>query len=1537
MADLIPLQGSGSAVPPVLDGEVLPPERKTGVSLQSHPFSQLHVRFEVAEGSTLYAIVLSAGFRDTILRYVRVWIGDEEIPLEVWHLVRPKAGTEVFIKLTPGGGGDMTRSLLMLAVVVAATFIAGPLGAAVAGGLGLGAVGASVATALISTGISMLGMWLVNMLVPPPKGPKLSERAFLDALRNRFNPFGPLPRITGKRRVYPVMAAHPYTESSGGKRYLRAMLLVGFGPLRISDIRIGESPINTYNNVTVEVREGWYDEAWGKFKLISQFRSEFDTTTESWAGSGCTLAVVNGVLRVTPSTADPIVTRSGLAINGQRDYIVRAKVRRVSGSSWQGQVFYSNSGHGYSGLYYKGIPNPFTRDGEWIICEWDMSALSAGGSDWRSTTITGLRLDLSNDTNSVYEVEWIEVGYPCGKDAARQLYTKSISQLDVGAKLTSGVQNIRTTEPDSIGFGVDVQLPGGLGQNDKDNAGDIDNESVTVRVEYRKLGTTQWKRVNWSSNIGSDGTGSDGELTYKAKERSEVMLGGWADFPEKGQYEVRLIRTTEDWTSGNKFGETYWQSLRSIKDTPSINDDLVGGLAIISIRAKATDQFTSFPDQINCIAESYLPIPNSDGGWTYEPTRNPAWAFTDILRHRGREPLIDTSRMNMNAIRDWGAACDQTAPNSTKPYWRVDAQLEDGSLFDNCREIAAHARASFIVESGLYSVVRDIPQTVPVQLITPKNSWGYNGMKQFIDLPHALRINFTNADKYYRQDERIVYDDGYSKENASRFETIDYSYCTDPDQAFREARYHLAIGKLRPEQHRVTMDVENLRCTMGDYVMLAHDVLSIGTGQGRVTALTGTTTITAFTLDEPVALSNTRNYGVRYRRSDTGTIYTAQLAAITTTGEYATLTFSAGIAASTAPKVGDLIMVGEFGVESAPMLVKRIEPGPDMTATLTLVDAQPGVWTADQAEIPPFNSYITDEVQIPQQRPATPTFRLVSDEQALVRQSDGSLPDQIMVVITPPTASKLAATGFHMQWRRSPGSDAYADWSSIVETSNGNNTLYIPQVRTGRSYDVRVRSISQYGLTSDWVEIDGHIVVGKTAPPGPVVGLTAAAGIEGVQLSWTPNADLDLKGYIVKSGSGWDTATLVSEVLAGTSIFVKSDTSKPQTFIVRAIDVVGNLSLSDAQVTTAAVTPEPVLGLEGYLQMDVVFLKWKPVSMVGVRYEVRQGSDWKTARLIGTVSNEEIRTRLPTTATVERVFWVEAISSLGALSGTPASVTLTILPVDNQNVLATRDLVALSFPGKKQDVAASGSALLLSVDGSGNQYPRGEYTATIDLGGSFQVRSWIDLDSLSVAGSGATWASSTYSWASAANQTWLGTISDNRAGDITPRIAIDSGFDSSLIEGWRWNGSANGSKLGTAPAVNVNGNFATDGRFDQGALFSRNVKLSYAVSIPSVYTIALDARMRLGVNNFLLFKLIGSGIALWAVQNQSENIIAVFDHLGNVLRIPYTSADNDVVTLVLTQSGTQRSLYANSRRSWDVVSATALFPALGAFTSIAFY
>jgi hypothetical protein len=72
-------------------------------------------------------------------------------------------------------------------------------------------------------------------------------------------------------------------------------------------------------------------------------------------------------------------------------------------------IYYSTSGHGISGGYYKVISNPGIVQNEWLVFEFDMRSLSAGGTDWITSTIRRIRIDMTNSQQD-WEFDWIAVG-----------------------------------------------------------------------------------------------------------------------------------------------------------------------------------------------------------------------------------------------------------------------------------------------------------------------------------------------------------------------------------------------------------------------------------------------------------------------------------------------------------------------------------------------------------------------------------------------------------------------------------------------------------------------------------------------------------------------------------------------------------------------------------------------------------------------------------------------------------------------------------------------------------------------------------------------------------------------------------------------------------------------------------------------------------------------------------------------------------------------------------------------------------------------
>jgi hypothetical protein len=220
------------------------------------------------EGATISEIVGIAlpGATPDVMPWVRVSIGEDIVPREYWASVRPKAHAVVLVRVLPGNSGVL-RAALSIAVGVAAIAMgqiwAAPL-AASSLGLALGLT-PNVAAGLISATTLLAGTFLINALIPirqEQRGAGIAESPVYSAqgFRNVANPDGAIPCVLGKMRFSPPYAALPYTEINAREVYVRALFLVGYGPVSIENIRVGDTPIERFKEITVEVREGYEDD-----------------------------------------------------------------------------------------------------------------------------------------------------------------------------------------------------------------------------------------------------------------------------------------------------------------------------------------------------------------------------------------------------------------------------------------------------------------------------------------------------------------------------------------------------------------------------------------------------------------------------------------------------------------------------------------------------------------------------------------------------------------------------------------------------------------------------------------------------------------------------------------------------------------------------------------------------------------------------------------------------------------------------------------------------------------------------------------------------------------------------------------------------------------------------------------------------------------------------------------------------------------------------------------------------------------------------
>lgn len=189
--------------------------------------------------------------------------GTAVVDRENWALVRPRPGIRVVIRVLPGK--DAIRSILQVVVTIAAVALGQLWAVPLAGALGISAAAASAA---ITLGVSAIGNLLINALVPPASSKSrgasgsddVKQSYTISGWKNRLAPDAPVPCVLGKRRYAPPFAAISYTEIVGDLQYIRFLFTFGYGPAALGEFKIGSTDLDEYDEIEIEVREGWPDD-----------------------------------------------------------------------------------------------------------------------------------------------------------------------------------------------------------------------------------------------------------------------------------------------------------------------------------------------------------------------------------------------------------------------------------------------------------------------------------------------------------------------------------------------------------------------------------------------------------------------------------------------------------------------------------------------------------------------------------------------------------------------------------------------------------------------------------------------------------------------------------------------------------------------------------------------------------------------------------------------------------------------------------------------------------------------------------------------------------------------------------------------------------------------------------------------------------------------------------------------------------------------------------------------------------------------------
>lgn len=612
------------------------------------------------------------------------------------------------------------------------------------------------------------------------------------------------------------------------------------------------------------------------------------------------------------------------------------------------------------------------------------------------------------------------------------------------------VQQVQGDACDAIE--LTIGFPNGLYYSN--DSGGMDKTSVTVDAEIRKVGTQEWQSLPLSNNKGlsshvkkepkrwffvdrdnkkianSNYTGYIREATNSAFYRVFRF-----DNLDKAKYEVRMRCSGKDGTSLRHVNKVYWTQLTQI-----IYDDFVHpGKALIGIKALATSQLSGSDPDVSWIQERskvwvFNPYTNQ---YEEKPADNPAWAAYDLLhicRKIGSEYVVfgqPYGRIDYDAFNAWAEKC--TLNKFTFNYIFDTATR----LWDALKYPEAVGRGKVIPAGTRFTCVSDY-QSSPVQLFTVANIKYGSFTEEFQGVEaraNSIELSFINKDKDYERDVIPVYGDTYDESNSlTNPAQIELMGCTSLEQAYRHGKHYLRCNKY--EIRTVTFEAftDAIACTVGDIILVQHDVPEWGEG-GRVVAVNGQT----ITLDKEVVTQPGKRYQLLVRSNTTDAVSTYNV--INVSGLNV-------IVQETIPVQKDCIYAfGEISKAAKPFRVLAITEGhSEMTRKIQCMEYYPELYAADDGHIPTINyaNHSASDIQ---------DIGLVSD----VYGANGIMYSRIAVSWQLPRDGKV--TNVVVNYRNTK-SDTWTYVGNFPSSANGTT---ITDILLGANYEVRVQAINDLG------------------------------------------------------------------------------------------------------------------------------------------------------------------------------------------------------------------------------------------------------------------------------------------------------------------------------------------------------------------------------------------------------------------------------------------------------------------------------------------
>lgn len=786
--------------------------------------------------------------------------------------------------------------------------------------------------------------------------------------------------------------------------------------------------------------------------------------------------------------------------------------------------------------------------------------------------------------------------------------TKSATTINADAPLTNSFITY-TSQGDTIhGFVVKVTFPGGLFQLD-DNGGFL-NAKVEVEVDYKLASSGSWT------------TGP--RVTYLDNRRTVLRRQIRVDGLAAGRYDIRIRRTTVEPNSNKRT-----DAVRREAVTELVNDQYrYPNTALLAVQAVATNQLSGGIPRVTALVLG-VKVKQFAYNNTYivEWTQSPAWIVFDMLTNEryghgrftwrttydtgsltvtngsvefsgtgtgwtaatlrigdlvhdpggravGVVKTIDydlqegtfvqnwggvsqsavpyevrSNDLDIRSFVDWHVFCLQFVPNgrgSTEPRalcdFVFDADREN--IWSAVLRVCGIGQASAIKIGNTIRIKIEKAET-PVQVFTMGNIKVDSFEEIFLplkDRSNIFEVQFLNGADGYRQD-LVVLEDPlvFSNSEQPRRKTISGYGITRSSHAARLVRFSQRANRYITRTITFETGLDAVACEPGDVIKFQHDIPQWGFG-GRVLAGSTPTTIV---LDRAVTIESGKSYEILVRHAlDDVEIYAV------TTGPGTVSTLDIGSPWVQTPEQHDLWAFGETLISTKPFRIVTIERTQELDARITAVEYNEAIY--DESGLNAVNevqySALTDLMGPPGQ---------VKD--LTILEQDGT-DLSVWVSFSPPGSANFKTANIYRTDSGAP----------VLLGQSATGSFPVSGLRGGELFEVRVTSVSSLGGESDFnAAPTASIIVTQLNPPD-----VPTLVLEGDRLRWNyPAPPRDLAGFLVRFRPGtsqaWESASPAHDNILSTTDLQIFRRAGIQTFLVRAVDRFGNLSVNAKSLTVS--------------------------------------------------------------------------------------------------------------------------------------------------------------------------------------------------------------------------------------------------------------------------------------------------------------------------------------------------------------------------------